>query len=66
MPDSPARLVLPPESNHPQFAVAGSSPRMRLHEDIVVPWTIRMCEIGFEHDAAFDGWETSADPSGAS
>ena len=42
-----------------QSVVTGWTTPMAMAEELVVAWTRRMCELGFEHDCEFDGWGTT-------
>jgi len=41
------------------FIVTGWTSAIRMTEDVIISWTEKMCRIGFEHDAEFDGWGTN-------
>ena len=48
------------------FCITGWTTPIAVHEDPVVEWTAEMCQLGFTHDAEFDGWGTTpgqSDPS---
>jgi hypothetical protein len=45
--------------NARQFVITGWSTPIKMDESEVVSWTEKMCRLGFEHDADFDGWGTS-------
>ncbi len=44
------------------FFITGKTTRIRMAEDILAPWTKSMCELGYEHDCEFDGWEADLKP----
>lgn len=44
-----ARLVL----------VTGWTTPIKMSEEAVVAWTVKMCRLGYEHDCEFDGWGTN-------
>ncbi len=37
-------------------SVEGSSPSIKVDEDSLAEWVLRMCEIGYEFDAKFESW----------
>lgn len=39
--------------------VTGWSSPIQMATEAVVEWTRQMCDIGFKHDAEFDGWGTN-------
>ncbi len=41
------------------FVITGWTTRMKMSDLVVVEWVRTMCELGFEHDAEFDGWGTN-------
>lgn len=41
------------------FLVNGWSTPVTMDINTVVSWTKKMCHLGFDHDADFDGWGTS-------
>ena len=41
------------------FLVNGWTTRLRMDTPGVVSWTREMCNIGYSHDAEFDGWGTN-------
>jgi regulator of RNase E activity RraB len=48
------------------FCITGWTTPIAVHDDVVVKWTAEMCQLGFTHDAEFDGWGTTpgqSDPS---
>lgn len=45
--------------NKKLFIITGWTSKMKMADDIVVNWTEKMCEIGYEFDCEFDGWGTS-------
>jgi hypothetical protein len=42
-----------------RFSVTGWSSPMLMHEPVVGDWVDRMCHLGYQHDAEFDGWGTN-------
>jgi hypothetical protein len=46
-------------SDKQQFVVTGWTSRMKMDDQTVLDWTGRMCDVGHEHDCAFDGWGTN-------
>jgi hypothetical protein len=49
----------PAADGGPLFCITGWSTPVSIEDKSVVAWTREMCELGFEHDAEFDGWGTS-------
>lgn len=45
--------------NKREFVVTGWTTPMQMSDAVVAPWAERMCRLGFEHDAEFDGWGTN-------
>jgi hypothetical protein len=41
------------------YLVNGWTDKMPMDEATVVKWTKEMCQIGYENDCEFDGWETT-------
>ena len=41
------------------FVITGWTTRMVMSDDLVIAWVRQMCQLGFEHDAEFDGWGTN-------
>jgi len=39
--------------------ITGWTQPMQMSDEVVVAWSGRMCEVGFEHDSEFDGWGTT-------
>ena len=48
-------------SDNSIYILTGWTSPIRMDRDSAVAWTESMCKIGFEHDAAFDGWGTNPD-----
>jgi hypothetical protein len=46
-------------ANKKLFIITGWTNKMKMTDDVVVNWTEKMCEIGYEFDCEFDGWGTS-------
>ena len=51
--------VHPSHAGRRQHVVTGWSTPIRMSNDLVRDWSRQMCEIGFAHDAEFDGWVAS-------
>lgn len=51
--------VHPSRAGRRQHVVTGWSTPITMSTDIVSEWSRQMCELGFAHDAEFDGWGTS-------
>ena len=45
-------------SNRNQFVVTGWTSPMKIDDQTVLAWTLRMCETGCDFDCEFDGWGT--------
>ena len=43
------------------FVVTGWTTKMKMVDPVVVDWARKMCNLGYEHDAEFDGWGTNPD-----
>lgn len=41
------------------FIVTGWTTKMKMDEGTVLQWTKEMVELGYAHDATFDGWGTN-------
>lgn len=46
-------------SNKKLFIITGWTNKMKMADNVVINWTEKMCEIGYEFDCEFDGWGTS-------
>lgn len=40
------------------YLITGRTTPVQMTESAIRPWTMQMCQIGFTHDADFDGWGT--------
>jgi hypothetical protein len=49
----------PSASDDTMFVITGWTSKMPMNPPTVVDWTHQMCELGFTHDAEFDGWGTN-------
>ena len=43
------------------FVVTGWTTQMKMTNEIVIHWSKKMCELGYECDCDFDGWGTTSD-----
>ncbi len=48
-------------SNKKLHIITGWTSKMKMADNVVINWTEKMCEIGYEFDCEFDGWGTSPD-----
>lgn len=39
--------------------ITGWTAKMTMSDNVVLEWTKKMCEVGYEHDCDFDGWGTN-------
>ncbi len=44
---------------HGTFVVTGWTTEIQMDTPVVLNWARDMCELGYEHDAEFDGWGTT-------
>ena len=51
----------PSASNRRILVVTGWTSPMKMDDETVVAWTEKMCRLGYDHDAEFDGWGTNAE-----
>ena len=49
----------PSASDKTIFVITGWTSKMQMNPSTVIDWTRQMCELGFTHDAEFDGWGTN-------
>jgi regulator of RNase E activity RraB len=49
---------VPSATHETRRCVTGWTTKLRMDESTVVGWTREMCQLGYEHDAEFDGWGT--------
>jgi hypothetical protein len=43
------------------FVITGWTTKMKMADEVVKSWTIKMCDLGYQFDCEFDGWGTSPD-----
>jgi regulator of RNase E activity RraB len=51
--------VEPSASDPVLLLVTGWTSKMKIEDSVVSSWVQRMCRLGTDHDAEFDGWGTN-------
>jgi hypothetical protein len=41
------------------YVITGWTGKMSMNEATVIEWTRQMCQIGYDNDCEFDGWDTT-------
>ncbi len=41
------------------FVVKGFTPKLRMSSSALANWAKNMCELGYQYDCDFDGWEAA-------
>jgi hypothetical protein len=47
--------------NKTQFIISGKTTPIKMSKSALLSWTKKMCELGYQLDCDFDGWEVQLD-----
>ena len=45
--------------NSNEYVITGKTNRIKMTNNIVLKWSVQMCELGYNYDCCFDGWGTN-------